>query len=287
MGLSDRGIQFIGLGEMKSGTSWVANALAQHPDVGLSFPKELHYFNDRFAYYNPQKSKYAPDLRGYWSHFKHASNQKVLGEFSVHYLFDPVAAERIHRHFPDVKLIVCHRDPVERAYSQWTWSHFHKKQESRSFEEVMATEGELIERGLYFQNIQPYLELFSEDQFLYLSLKDIRQNPEDTLSRIADFLELSPFPSDIDLSSRNRAKSTKSSALYGLQRFIGENLHRFGLSGLGDSVRRSGLGKALSKVNSKAEDLPPFKAEYHDQYDQLFSEDQERWTQFVSRAPSK
>ena len=42
MGLSETEVNFIGLGEMKSGTSWVANALGQHTDVSLSFPKELH-----------------------------------------------------------------------------------------------------------------------------------------------------------------------------------------------------------------------------------------------------
>lgn len=287
MGLKDRRVDFIGLGEMKSGTSWVANALLQHNNVSLSFPKELHYFNDRFAYYNPQNPKYSSDLAGYWAHFKHAVDQDLLGEFSVHYLFDPIAAERIHQHFPDVKLIVCYRDPVERAYSQWTWSYYHKKQEQRSFTEVMDTESELIERGLYFKNLQPYLRLFGEENIHLIDLDQIKKEPFAVLRGLEAFLQLSPFPEDIDLSSRNKAKSTKSRLVYRLERSVSENLHRFGLSGLGNAIRRMGIGKILARANSRSTELPPFDPHYHELYDHHFTEDQRQLKQFVLRAGSR
>ena len=44
----------------------------------------------------------------------------ITGESSPYYLFHPLAAERIARDLPDVRLVVLLRDPVERAYSAYT-----------------------------------------------------------------------------------------------------------------------------------------------------------------------
>jgi len=40
---------FVGIGAAKSGTSWVAEYLREHPDVAMSPIKELHYFDARFC----------------------------------------------------------------------------------------------------------------------------------------------------------------------------------------------------------------------------------------------
>ncbi len=283
MGLSRLKVDFIGLGEMKSGTSWIANALSQHPGVSLSFPKELHYFNEKSAYYNPQKEKYHTDLKGYASHFSHSGRDQIKGEFSVHYLFDPRAAERIKRHFPECKLIICTRDPVERAFSQWVWSVYHKHQEKRSFEAVMEEETELVERGLYYKNLAVYLDHFPSDQILILSLDAIKKEPLETLSKIARFLAIDSFPEHLNLNKSNSAKSTKSQLLYKMERFVGDNLHKIGLSGLGNTVRKSGLGKRLNKFNSKKSDLPVFRSEYHSKYDAIFEEDQRKLKDYLQR----
>ena len=151
----------------------------------------------------------------------------------------------------------------------------------------MSSESELIDRGLYFKNVQPYLRLFSAESIHLVDLDDIKIDPMGTLKRLSDFLELTAFPGDIDLASQNKAKSTKSRFLYRLERAVSENLHRFGLSGLGDSIRRTGMGKALTKANSKTTTLLPFDPVFHERYDHLFTEDQRQLRQFVSRDGSR
>ena len=50
---------FIGIGANKSGTTWVADMLQQHPEICLSEPKEVRYFNKvgAFKAENPSFNK--------------------------------------------------------------------------------------------------------------------------------------------------------------------------------------------------------------------------------------
>lgn len=43
---------FLGVGAQKSGTSWVADYLSAHPEVGVSPIKEIHFFDSRFGAVN-------------------------------------------------------------------------------------------------------------------------------------------------------------------------------------------------------------------------------------------
>ena len=91
---------------------------------GRSFPavqhiKGVHYYD----------SNYARGLRWYRSHFplqaggrhlvRPGLSPAIAGEASPYYLFHPLAAERLARDFPDVRIIVSLRDPVDRAYSHY------------------------------------------------------------------------------------------------------------------------------------------------------------------------
>ncbi|RYJ02932.1 MAG: sulfotransferase, partial [Actinomycetales bacterium] len=41
---------FLCIGAQKCGTTWLASAVAQHPEVGTGRKKELHFFDQRAAY---------------------------------------------------------------------------------------------------------------------------------------------------------------------------------------------------------------------------------------------
>lgn len=53
----------------------------------------------------------------YLSHFESCNQEKVADEFTPRYLYDKDAVERIKKHLPNTKVIICIRNPTNRAIS--------------------------------------------------------------------------------------------------------------------------------------------------------------------------
>src|SRR5437016_10638114 len=94
---------------MKAGTTLLYDLFHQHPDVCMArAKKEVHFFDVH----------YHRGIRWYESQFD-PCGARVAGEITPNYLYDPRCPARIHRHLPDARMIVCLRDPITRAYSQF------------------------------------------------------------------------------------------------------------------------------------------------------------------------
>jgi hypothetical protein len=123
-------VDFIGIGSGKCATTWAYTCLLEHPQISGPDVKELNFFvtekntiSERdFEHY---KLFYNKGIESYLERFKRCPSDSVKGEISVAYLTDSGAAELIKKYFPDVKILVFLRDPVERAYSSyWFTSKF-------------------------------------------------------------------------------------------------------------------------------------------------------------------
>jgi Sulfotransferase domain len=127
---------FLLVGGQRCGTTSLFEALAQHPAVRRPpGRKGIHYFD----------MSYHRGMAWYRGHFPLAlpSAHAITGESSPYYMFHPLAAERIARDLPDVKLIVALRDPVERACS----AHAHESArgyETEPFERAIEKEPERL-----------------------------------------------------------------------------------------------------------------------------------------------
>lgn len=118
---------FLVVGAQRAGTTTLYRLLSEHPGVVRpSVWKGIGYFD----------LGYARGLRWYLGHFplrwrtKGADGRRRLAfESSGYYLFHPLAAERIARDLPDVRVVVAVRDPVQRAYSAY------KHERARGFED--------------------------------------------------------------------------------------------------------------------------------------------------------
>lgn len=101
---------FVVLGQGKAGTSLIYRVLADHPDIGLSNPKELHYFANRFGR--------GPEW--YAKHFAHIPPGVArVGEVSPSYLTAEAVTRVAETLGTDLRVIFVLRRPIERAYSRY------------------------------------------------------------------------------------------------------------------------------------------------------------------------
>jgi tetratricopeptide (TPR) repeat protein len=199
---------FLIIGSGKSGTSSLYQYICGHPQVLPAITKEIGYFDINRRYRN--------GINWYLSHFPQIMEQDnfLTGEATPSYLYRYQVAERILQVFPQIKLIVILRNPIERAIS--AYYHAVKDQgELRSLEnaideeikileeftdplEIMATkykfnhrlEPKYIVWGLYYYFLKHWLELFPKKQLLILHSYELFNHPELTTNKVFSFLGL-------------------------------------------------------------------------------------------------
>ncbi len=102
--------EFVVLGQGKAGTSLIYRVLNDNPLIGLSDPKELHYFAARFGQ--------GPDW--YASHFAHIpGSAQIVGEVSPSYLSTEAVQRVADTLGRQTKVIFVLRRPIEQAYSRY------------------------------------------------------------------------------------------------------------------------------------------------------------------------
>jgi len=196
-------INFIGIGAPRAGTTWVFECLLRHPDFCGSDIKEVNELN---------QSEF--DLTQYLSHFTHCASKKIKGEYSPEYLYSEIAAQRIKKYFPNAKLLICLRKPIDRLVSHYYFMRSREHPEARStLEEHLKDDpwGE-IHHGRYYEYIQIWLKYFSKEQILILLDKDCLDDPTEYIKRIYRFVGLSDsfVPHDIISVRVNAALENKT-----------------------------------------------------------------------------
>ena len=102
-------LDFIVIGAIKAATTWLQAQLKQHPDVFVP-DIEPHFFTrDHDRGWGWYRSLF-PDAK---------RDGELWGEKTADYLAKPEAARRIAQEYPDAKLIVQLRNPIDRAYSDY------------------------------------------------------------------------------------------------------------------------------------------------------------------------
>ncbi len=196
---------FLILGTQKGGTNSLYHYLCQHPQIIPATQKEIHFFS----------LNYYKGLDWYKSQFSPAADGKLLftGEGSPYYLYHPCVPQRVHQNFPNMKLIVLLRNPVERAISHYYWEvklgHENLSFEEAIFQEKNRLAGEVekllsdeayysfnhqhysyLSRGIYVEQLIRWLHWFPAEQFLFLKSEDLYEKSTEVVNQVFDFLGL-------------------------------------------------------------------------------------------------
>ena len=173
------------IGAQKSGTSTLNHLLVQHPEICNAGSKELNIFH-------------APDS---------ATARARLGErfrprdpdasfvldASVNYTRRPR-----HPHAPgnirelcgsDVRFIYVMRNPVDRLISNYLYSG-QKYGVPGSLEQTVQADPQMIDTGRYDFQLEPFLEAFPRERFLFLKFDDLSAKPQDTAYDVFSWLGL-------------------------------------------------------------------------------------------------
>lgn len=236
-------VDFIGIGAQRSGTSWVYACLYEHPEICIPI-KEIHFFS---------RPRYENGTLWYEEHFATCGVGKQCGEFSTSYLYSDVTAERIHKHYPEAKVIAILRNPISRALSQYGNAiKGGEIPESMPFTEYFTTEKSVLEQSLYAKQLAPYYTYFDPSRILVLIYEDSKKDPEAFIKNIYAFLGVSTdFVPSMLHESINVTRVPKNIALEKHMHHFSEFLRRSRLDYFVHLVRRSGLPNVVRRLNTK------------------------------------
>ena len=201
-------VDFLLIGAQKSGTTWLHTNLSKHPRIFVPNIKEVHFFNSY--------SNYEKGIDWYENIFDGSADDDIVGECTPDYFwvrqatrpklmalssdlpFSPPAdhpdvipnpPELVHNHYPNVKLILILRNPVNRAISAFL-HHIRKRRfpPSSSILDVGHRFG-ILEMGFYHTNLLAWLDYFPSEQIeILIYEKNIAANRAKTLESVFSHL---------------------------------------------------------------------------------------------------
>lgn len=190
-------INFFIAGVQKGGTTALHSVLSAHPELSLSQPKELHFFDDETRDWS--RPDYTP-LERYFPD----NDRRLKGEATPIYTYWPNSLERLQAYNGQAKLIVLLRHPTFRAYSHWRME-VARKSDRLSFKKAIGRKGRArvaaapggvhrvfsyVERGFYAWQVERIYSLFSRAQVLFLRTDALWLQPAATVGTIEDFLQV-------------------------------------------------------------------------------------------------
>lgn len=198
-------VDFIIAGTQKGGTTAMARNIGQHSAIQIDLREnpedsEVHFF-DLDENWRKGETWYRRRLENGISHSDNPN--RLIGEKTPLIMCLPIAIERVYSINPHVKIILCLRDPIKRAFSHWQMQS-SKGREYRTFQECLEAEFDLLDepvtrhncetaylrRGLYHRQLVELFKWFPRHNVLVMLSERISSNMSLEYERVYDFLNL-------------------------------------------------------------------------------------------------
>ncbi|MGL5134546.1 MAG: tetratricopeptide repeat protein [Planktothrix sp.] len=197
-------LDYLIIGTQKGGTTSLNYYLSEHPNIMSSMIKEMPFWSNQVD----------RGLEWYFSHFPPIppNYHCLVGEATPINFNSPEVAENLVKFFPNVKLILLLRNPIDRAVSHY-YHWLSLKWELSSFEEAIQREIDQLEdqktnfwtrlhdpnfqgylaKGLYIHFLEKWIKVFPREQFLILSSEEFYANPDQGTTKVLNFLGLPEY----------------------------------------------------------------------------------------------
>jgi Sulfotransferase domain len=203
---------FVIVGAAKAGTTSLYAWLSEHPYVRRPRRKEINYFNWQYYRGTDWYRHHFPLLIERQAFVAQHGQAFITGEASPSYMIHVQVPGRMARLLPSIKLLVCLRNPVDRAYSQFQMRRAAGEESCDSFLDALALEDPHFEngespqggvvqhasgrtyllRGHYAEHLERWFAVFPRQQFHILTVDELARDPSGTLDEVLEFLELPP-----------------------------------------------------------------------------------------------
>jgi hypothetical protein len=173
------GPAFLVIGSARSGTTYLSRALAHHPRLAITDPKEPNFLAlgvEGHTFAGPGDHLIGNSVirdEGAWRRLFASGGERCTGEASVTTMYYPeITIPRIERFCPGVPLVAVLRAPWDRARSAWMLLAGQGR-EMLSFSDALADEERRIAAGYesmwhyrsqstYARQIRPFIDTFGE-----------------------------------------------------------------------------------------------------------------------------
>jgi hypothetical protein len=193
---------FFIVGQTRSGTTTLYHHLKQHPDVfivhtGSGFTLQF------FGMFPTVKTE-----EEYLKIYSNVKNEKAIGEKNTDTLIDPKSAKQIHQYYPDAKIIINLRNPIDVMLSVHNLMvNAAAVEKITDFEEALAAEKtrtmeELKKPGThdpflfyrktarYIDQVQKYVDVFGLENIHIQIFDDFKKDPLIEFQKICRFLKI-------------------------------------------------------------------------------------------------
>lgn len=196
------------LGTPKAGTTWLANALSQHPGVALSNPKEPNIIATHKGTF--PRSHENPDWNLYESYFE---GEGLRLDASIHSFACPEAPRRISERFDKPFFILSLREPVARTFSHWRMIIDSGEAEKNGTDwtdfEVAWNDDRLRCDTMYGSSMRRWLDIFPLSSFFIIGSSEMRSRPIEILREIETFLGLGKHEYDLNMNRHSNSANRR------------------------------------------------------------------------------
>lgn len=225
---------FFVVGAAKSGTTSLYEYMKMHPQIYMAPIKETHHFstdidNSKFRpnyarSLNKDLSKFletdmqegifhafVKERDQYDKLFKNVKDEKAIGEITNSYLYSQEAARNIFTRFPDAKVIMMLRNPIDRAFSHYLMDlriGYETGDFMTALKKDMARDPKgwgisnlYVEIGMYAEQVKRFIEIFPERQRRIYLFDDFKKDAGAVVKDMFTFLGVDPNV-DIDYSQK-------------------------------------------------------------------------------------
>lgn len=206
--MTGRAPDFVVIGAQKAASTLLQASLRQHPQVWLPPRGEDPYFRD--PVYDPARfdrftAQYAP------------RTERRVGIKCPDYLGRPEVPARLRRDLFVPDLIVCLRDPVQRALSAYfwwlRWGMIPLEAPEQGLRKILDgvhdaeahVVAPILEWGRYGEHVGRYLEHFPREKLLVLLDDDLRRDATTTIRTTYEFLGVDPGAAPASVATRDNA----------------------------------------------------------------------------------
>jgi len=270
---------FIIVGAQKCGTSTLHYSLSKHPNIFMSNPKELDFFDN--------DDNFKLGIEWYASFFEKCPLDSIAGEASPEYFHCEQAAYRMAKLLPKVKIIILLRNPVDRAYSGY-WHSVRIASETLPFNRAIKIEAErivnnpygmkfysYISRGLYFKQIKTYFDLFGRSKIFIIISEEYFSNPAGTLKKISEFLGVNcdkRFLDSVRMDIKNEGRTMRSEKLQRLYKQLRKGQKQIPF-----------FATVINRINKKREKYPTMDKETKRNLEKYFAESNQELDKLLRR----